>query len=62
MCWRDDIVETRHCSVCGQVYYGSLSHLGCPGFEKNQVPAETSKPPEETALRLERLERDRFPF
>ncbi len=29
-CWRDDVEDTRLCSACGQYYYGSLGHVGCP--------------------------------
>ena len=43
MCWRDDIVETRYCSACGQEYYGDLGHRGCPGFPK-QATISKSEP------------------
>ena len=29
MCWRDDIVEERYCSECGQIYCGDLGHRDC---------------------------------
>lgn len=34
MCWRDDIVETRYCSFCGQEYYGDLGHRDCPALTR----------------------------
>ena len=50
MCWRDDVVMERHCSFCGQVYYGSLGH-DCPMFRKQpkttQPQAKTQKEDEE---------------
>jgi len=30
MCWRDDTVTTRWCSLCNQKYYGDLGHRNCP--------------------------------
>jgi hypothetical protein len=36
MCWRDDIVTRRKCVRCGQIYYGSLGHAGCPGYPKKE--------------------------
>ncbi len=43
MCWRDDIVEERYCSICHQPYHGDFGHRGCPGFRKSQA---ASPPPE----------------
>lgn len=58
MCWRDDIVELRHCPICGQRYYGDLGHRGCPGFRKTAATSEPRRttPPEGCGLSNEDLE------
>jgi len=47
MCWRDDVVTERYCSVCGQSYYGDLGHRGCPA---------RSRPKLEDSLKTESLD------
>ena len=45
MCWRDDAVKQRTCSECGQLYRGSLGHVGCPeGIGKKQAVAKAPQP------------------
>ncbi len=44
MCWRDNVRAKRHCSICGNNYYGDLGHRGCPGFKK--APTTTAVVPE----------------
>lgn len=34
MCWRDDVIRERRCSVCGAGYYGDLGHRNCPGVKR----------------------------
>jgi hypothetical protein len=41
MCWRDDVIMTRHCGFCGQEYYGDLGHENCP---KNKPARSHAKP------------------
>jgi hypothetical protein len=38
MCWRDNVVQTRWCSFCGQSYYGDLGHRNCPKAWKPKAP------------------------
>jgi hypothetical protein len=40
MCWRDDAWIKRVCSLCGEVYFGSLGHIGCPARIRMQEEAE----------------------
>ncbi len=43
MCWRDDIVTDRWCSVCGQHYFGDLGHHGCPRWLKRKKEESSKK-------------------
>lgn len=36
MCWRDDVVRHRTCTMCGAPYYGDLGHRDCPKGIKAQ--------------------------
>jgi hypothetical protein len=47
MCWRDDIQETRFCSLCRSEYYGDLGHRNCPKLSKTSTK-QTDVPPPET--------------
>lgn len=42
MCWRDNVVQTRWCSFCGQSYYGDLGHRNCPKgwLKKKPLPEQ----------------------
>lgn len=37
MCWRDDIEMERHCSLCGQTYFGNLGHKGCSAWSPPKI-------------------------
>lgn len=43
MCWRDDIIMERNCSVCGEKYYGDLGHRGCRGFQNEKIIEDNHK-------------------
>jgi hypothetical protein len=48
MCYRDNIVEKRHCPFCHKSYYGDLGHRDCPALAKSPAPAtETAVKPAE---------------
>lgn len=46
MCWRDDVRMNRHCSACGQPYYGDLGHRNCPGRKAPQAEQKPTPPAE----------------
>ena len=62
MCWRDDVATTRHCSVCGQEYYGDLGHRGCPGRKKPTKIEGTPKTPEKKMTKNGFVPTDEVPF
>lgn len=53
MCWRDDVIEARYCSYCGQEYYGDLGHRGCSAKSNWKGNTQPKLIPNEIAIKLE---------
>ncbi|MBL7045366.1 MAG: hypothetical protein ISR98_02090 [Parcubacteria group bacterium] len=62
MCSRAEIVERRHCYVCGGTYYGTLGHPGCPGFgERKKKKPKRAKSRKQEKPKISRVTKKKMP-